>query len=233
MVQSALDRAPGEGALIVFGALRPPRASALRCPLCGVEDAEEHLRQGGRRFLRCPTCDLLFLDPVQRLGPADERARYQTHENHPEDPRYRAFLRRLADPLLERLAPGSVGLDYGSGPGPTLSRILTEAGHPTRDYDPFFTADPSVLDREYDFVTCSETAEHFFDPAGEFRRIDGLIAPGGWFGLMTGIVRPGLDLASWWYLRDPTHVAFYSPAALKWIARDRSWSVQLESENVT
>lgn len=195
----------------------------MPCPLCGWKEVEFRLLRDGVRYLGCGRCDLTFVHPADRPEPGAERARYESHRNDPTDPAYRAFLRRLADPLLERLAPGSRGLDYGSGPGPTLSRILTEAGHPTRDYDPFFAPDSGVLGGVYEFVTCSETAEHFHAPGAEFERIDGLLRPGGWLGLMTGIVGPDTDLSTWWYLRDPTHVAFYSMGTLAWIAESRGW----------
>lgn len=204
----------------------------MHCPLCGSRRVPPFATQGVRRFLRCGRCDLIFLDPAQRLGPGEERARYETHRNDPRDPDYRTFLDRLLAPLLERLAPGARGLDYGSGPGPTLSRMLTEAGHPTVDYDPFFARREELLDRTWDFVTCSETAEHFFDPGREFRRLDRLLAPGGWLGLMTGIVDDTVDFGAWWYARDPTHVAFYSRAALAWIAEERGWELHPVSDTV-
>ena len=204
----------------------------MHCPLCGSRKVPPLAVQEGRRFLRCRRCDLTFLDPAQRLGPGEERARYETHRNDPSDPGYRAFLDRLLTPLAERLPEGARGLDYGSGPGPTLSRMLTEAGYPTVDYDPFFAPREEVLDRRWDFVTCSETAEHFFDPGREFRRLDRMLAPGGWLGLMTGIVTEDVDFGSWWYARDPTHVAFYSPETLAWIAGDRGWKLVPAGETV-
>src|SRR6056297_3232426 len=99
----------------------------MTCPLCrgGVEPFAEAY---GRAYHRCGTCGLVFLDPALRLESADEQARYETHQNDPDDPRYRTFLQRLAGPLTERVASGSHGLDYGSGPGPTLSVMLEERG---------------------------------------------------------------------------------------------------------
>lgn len=204
----------------------------MRCPLCEAVEASDTLVREGRRFFRCPRCGLVFVDPAHRLSPEAERARYESHRNDPTDPAYRGFLSRLADPLFERLAPGSRGLDYGSGPGPTLSRMLTEAGHPTRDYDPFFAPDRAPPHRSYDFITCSEAAEHFHEPAREFRRMDARLRPGGWLGLMTGLIQPETDLATWWYLRDPTHVVFYSPDTLRWIARTWKWTLVPISETV-
>ena len=174
----------------------------------------------------------MFVDPSQLPCAEEERRRYESHRNVPTDPAYRRFLGRLAEPILERVPQGAIGLDYGSGPGPTLSRILTEAGRPTRDYDPFFAPDVEALEHRYDFVTCPETAEHFPEPAGELRRIDELLHPGGWFGLMTGLVTKETDLASWWYLRDPTHVTFYSPATLDWIAEEYGWTLEPISATV-
>lgn len=165
------------------------------------------------------------MHPSQRPDAAAERARYAEHNNRPDDPGYRAFLGKLAIPLAHRLAPGAQGLDYGSGPGPTLSGMLTEAGFPTRIWDPFFAPDPRVLEDRYDFITCTETAEHFYWPGEEFRRLDALLAPGGWLGLMTGIFHPDQDFATWWYVRDPTHVVFYSPETLEWIARHHGWAL--------
>ena len=52
-------------------------------------------------------------------------------------------------------------------------------------YDPLFAPDRGVLQATYDFVTCTETAEHFHDPALEFARLDALLRPGGLLGLMT------------------------------------------------
>lgn len=38
--------------------------------------------------------------------------------------------------------------------------MLREAGHLKTVYDPLFYDDPSALTQSYDFITCSEVAEH-------------------------------------------------------------------------
>jgi SAM-dependent methyltransferase len=165
--------------------------------------------------------------PADRLDRASERARYETHENDPRDPRYRAFLRRLCTPLVARLPRSAEGLDYGSGPGPTLSVMLEEQGFPMALYDPFYAPDETVLQRTYDFVTCTETAEHFFSPARELERIDRLLRPGGWLGLMTQVLEEGASFSQWYYARDPSHVSFYRARTLRWIAQHRRWELEL------
>jgi SAM-dependent methyltransferase len=202
------------------------------CPVCRVPRPRPFLRVDARDYWRCETCEARFLDPRQRLSPQEERAHYLHHQNHPDDPRYRRFLSRLAVPLLERLPPGLRGLDYGCGPGPALAAMLREAGHEVAVYDPFFRPDPAPLRERYDFITCSEAAEHFHDPAGEFDLFDRLLRPGGWLGLMTCFQTDDARFAAWHYRRDPTHVIFYREATLRWIAAARGWTCEIPAKDI-
>lgn len=202
------------------------------CPLCDHQDAGPFAGVHGRRYLRCGACLLTFLHPGDRLGPEAERAHYETHENDPADPGYRSFLRRLADPLLARLEPGMEGLDYGSGPGPALSVLLREEGFETANYDPFFAPDARLLDRTWDFVTCTETAEHFFDPGTEFRRLKRLLRRPGRLAVMTRLLGDDAGFEAWWYTRDPTHVSFYRSETLEWIATAHEWELERPAADV-
>ncbi|MEX0601220.1 MAG: class I SAM-dependent methyltransferase, partial [Rhodothermales bacterium] len=129
------------------------------------------------------------------------------------------------------LPAGAAGLDYGSGPGPTLSVMLEERGHPMAIYDPFFAPDERVFDRSYDFITCSETVEHFFRPREEFERLYGLLRPGGWLGVMTRFVTDR-DFETWWYVRDATHVCFYRTETMYWIEEQFDWTLHLPAPDV-
>ncbi len=207
-------------------------ASLPGCPLCLSSRTEPFAHAHGRRYYECGECRLVFVEPGQRPGPAAERAHYGTHRNDPADPGYRAFLDRVAVPLAERLAPGTEGLDYGSGPGPTLSVMLRERGFRVELYDPFFAPGEESLRRTYDFVTCTETAEHFHRPAEEFERFDRLLRPGGWLAVMTGWLGDDTDFGAWRYARDPTHVCFYRPATLDWVAARHGWSLEVPRRDV-
>lgn len=207
-------------------------ASAPACPLCRGGAVTALLDDGARRYWRCGACHLTFLDPVARLSAEAEHRHYLSHENHVDDPGYRGFLARLADPLLECLAPGSRGLDYGCGPGPALAHMLREAGHDVALYDPFFEADRAVLAARYDFVTCTEVAEHFFDPAAEFARFDDLLRPGGWLGVMTCFQTEDDKFATWHYRQDPTHVVFYNRETLAFVAGRLGWSFESPAKDI-
>ncbi|KAJ4457260.1 putative class I SAM-dependent methyltransferase [Paratrimastix pyriformis] len=165
------------------------------------------------------------MDPSHRMEADAERARYDAHHNEPGDLKYRAWLDRLAVPLAAKLAPGAEGLDFGCGPGPVLAQMLAQRGFGVALYDPFYAPDPEgrVLGRGYDFVTCTEAAEHFYEPLKELALLDRLLRPGGWLGLMTDLVRPEVPFGQWHYPRDPTHVCFYRPATLAWAAARFGW----------
>ena len=96
----------------------------MHCPVCEGLQCHGFQTVGDRVYLRCDRCLATFLHPEQRPGPAAELAEYQLHQNTAEDPNYRQFLRKLSDPLLARLPPTSVGLDFGCGPGPALATLL-------------------------------------------------------------------------------------------------------------
>jgi len=209
-----------------------PAALSPHCPVCRRADTESFFDDGTRRYWRCPSCTARFLDPQQRPGREAERAHYAHHENEIHDPGYRRFLAKLADPLLARLAPASAGLDYGCGPGPALAAMLEEAGHHVARYDPAFAPDQSVLARQYDFITVSETAEHFHQPAEEFAQLDGMLTPGGWLGVMTCFQTDDSRFADWHYRRDPTHVVFYRAETLRHIARAHGWRCEIPIKDV-
>ena len=204
----------------------------LHCPVCEADATRPFQRIDTRNYWRCEACDATFLDPAQRPDHDAERAEYDLHQNDPRDSGYRAFLARLATPLLERLPPGAHGLDYGCGPGPALAGMLREAGHAVALYDPLFFNDPEVLCGAYDFITCTEVAEHFHHPAEEFARLDQLLRPGGWLGIMTGFQTRDEAFAQWHYRRDPTHVVFYRASTFEVIARRHAWQCEIPRANV-
>ncbi|MEA5445065.1 class I SAM-dependent methyltransferase [Gammaproteobacteria bacterium AB-CW1] len=202
------------------------RQAAPSCPLCDTRQGRLFCidARRGRRYRRCPDCRLTWLDPEQRPNPARERAEYALHQNDPADPGYRQFLSRVADPLQQQLQPGSQGLDYGCGPAAVLADMLTAAGLPTTAYDPCFRAEPAALSGRYDFISCTETAEHFFHPGREFRRLTELLRPGGVLAVMTGRLTEDARFARWRYRHDPTHVCFYRDETFAWLEQHVGYS---------
>ncbi|MSQ90284.1 MAG: class I SAM-dependent methyltransferase [Phycisphaerales bacterium] len=202
------------------------------CRVCGGCTLREFAVIDARTYWRCEICQATLLADAHLPTIAQERARYESHQNDPNDGEYRRFLTRLAAPLIERLPAAQQGLDYGCGPGPALAAMLTDAGHTMRLWDPIFHADAAVLDSTYDFIACSEVVEHFHQPRTEFRRFHQLLKPGGWLALMTTFQTDDVRFAQWYYRRDPTHVSFYRAFTLRHIAAQLGWTIEIPSENV-
>lgn len=201
------------------------------CPVCSGAP-EPFLTVDGKAYHRCPTCLARFLAPSHFLTRAEEHAHYLHHENEVNDSRYRRFLSKLADPLLDRLPAAAEGLDYGCGPGPALAAMLAEAGHPMALYDPFFAPDPAPLSRDYDFVTCTEVAEHFHRPAAEFARLRGMVRPGGWLAVMTCFQTDDARFENWHYRKDPTHVVFYRTETFQHLAQVWGWRCEIPAKDI-
>ncbi len=207
------------------------KGSQHQCPLCSSPTRSSELSAFGRRYLTCHECALVFMHPEFRLSASDERARYELHQNSPADDGYCRHLRRAITPLTS-LVPSGSGLDFGCGPHPTASELLREMGYTVTNYDPFFAPDEGALEHRYDFVLCTEVAEHFYSPAGEFERLHRILKPGGWLALMTKLLGPGQSLATWWYAKDPTHVSLYSRDTLDWIQKRWPWLLLSPSDDV-
>ncbi|EAS62952.1 class I SAM-dependent methyltransferase [Photobacterium angustum] len=203
------------------------------CPLCHSEQHGVFVEDKNRCYFRCQQCALIFADPEAQLSPEQEKAVYDQHQNNPDDMGYRQFLGRLATPLVERLPTGPLdGLDFGSGPGPTLSIMLEEMGYNMAIYDPYFAPDPSVLTRQYDFVTCTEAIEHFNQPAKEWGLLLSMIKPGGWLGLMTKLATDAEAFTRWHYKNDPTHVSFFSRDTFRFLAQRDGLEVEFVGNDV-
>jgi hypothetical protein len=188
------------------------------CPLCADPDVTDFWQDSRRNFLQCQRCRLVFVPPAQHLSAGEEKTEYDLHQNSPDDAGYRSFLGRLASPLLERLPEGSLGLDFGCGPGPTLSLIFKEAGQQMAVYDHFYALDQAVFNDKYDFITATEVVEHLHRPGEELDRLWAILQPGGWLGIMTKMVLDRDAFAAWHYKNDLTHVCFFCRQTFGWWA---------------
>ena len=75
-----------------------------------------------------------------------------------------------------------------------------------------------LLEKKYDVVTCSEAIEHFSNPELEWRRLWALLKPKGILAIMTQLRSFEKKFCDWWYIRDLTHISFFSEATFSWLA---------------
>jgi len=203
-----------------------------RCPLCRHGAAQPYHRDKFRRYYQCDCCSLVFVPREFHLAPAEERAYYDLHENSLEDAGYRRFLGRCAVPLLNELPPHSEGLDFGCGSAPLLAAMLAEAGHRVELFDPHYVPNSGALEVEYDFVVSTEVVEHLSEPGKALQRLWERLRPGGLLALMTKLVISPERFANWHYIRDPTHVCFFSAQTFRWLADFLSAELQFADSDV-
>ena len=198
----------------------------LHCPLCHATNIVEYFSEPRRDYYQCQNCSLVFVPSAQFISADEEKSNYDLHQNHSVDPDYRHFLSRILIPMKEKIRPAGCGLDFGSGPGPTLSLMFEELGHPMNIYDHFFADDGNALQQEYDFITATETVEHLHYPKTELNRLWSILKPGGILGIMTKLVIDRDAFANWHYKNDSTHVCFFSQSTFTWLAN--LWQAKLE-----
>ena len=189
------------------------------CPLCNREKVDLFFEDKNRTYLSCIYCKLVFVPKCFWLNAEDEKATYDLHENNSQDQGYRKFLSRLCVPLMERLNSKQRGLDFGCGPGPTLSVLLEERGHQVDLYDTFYFNDRKVFEKKYDFICATEVVEHLHKPNKDFVSLFKMLKRDGWLGIMTKLVLDKKAFSKWHYILDMTHICFYSRSTFEYLAK--------------
>ena len=190
------------------------------CPLCNYSGQVfyKHI------YYRCTKCYAIFKAMSLLPGPNEEKKRYLEHNNDIYDPAYQQFVSPITDRVQKNYTHGSLGLDFGSGTGPVISKVLTNLGYEIRQFDPFFCDNADELQVEYDYIVCCEVIEHFYNPAKEFQLLKSLLKPKGHLYCMTHLYSDEIDFDKWYYKNDSTHVFIYHRDTLDWVKRKYSFS---------
>jgi len=199
------------------------------CPLCRAGTVF-FLHRDRREYRRCPDCRLISVPPRFFLPREKEIERYLQHDNSLENPGYVKMFQDKIE-IVKNVCPDArKALDYGCGYEPVLQTLLSRAGYEADGYDiNFFPR--AGLQPGYDLIISTETFEHFKEPGREIDRIVALLSPRSCLAVMTRfypeedgcVSREGFQ--NWYYPRDPTHVAFYSPGTFAWVAQDRGLKI--------
>ncbi len=189
------------------------------CPLCN-SNSRSFLIKKEREFLQCSLCFSVFLNPNHYTTLDKEVAHYKTHNNDPFDVRYQNFVSPVVNSILNSFKKEDKGLDFGSGTGSPIVKMLRDNEYNISQYDLFFHTDKTVLQQQYNYISCTEVAEHFKEPYKEFTLLRNLLLPSGKLLLMTVLFEDKSDFSTWYYKDDPTHVFFYHPKAFEWIKNE-------------
>lgn len=203
------------------------------CSLCSSIELLDYHQDKRRKYQQCATCQLVIVPREYYLSAEDEKAEYDLHDNNnPLDVGYQQFLSRALDPVLARVLPSAEGLDFGCGEGKALSFMAETRGILVHNYDLYYSNQPDLLLRQYDFITLTEVIEHIADAASLLLQLDTLLKPGGILVVMTKRVHSLDAFKQWHYKNDPTHINFYSDTTFAWIANKFDWQLEIVGKDV-
>ncbi|MFP4090040.1 MAG: class I SAM-dependent methyltransferase [Cyclobacteriaceae bacterium] len=180
-------------------------------------------------YYHCLHCKLIFLDKQFLPSPAQEKTRYDQHQNTADDKGYVSFLEQLITPASAYLKPGMRALDFGCGPEPVLASLLEERFSLSCEvYDPYYF--PQLPEGKYDCIFATETFEHFFQPALELEKLSQWLMKDAYLFMMTSRWHSLQHFKNWWYRRDITHVSFYHRKSMEFIAASYGFNVLYDDQ---
>lgn len=199
--------------------------SKMHCTLCNTPNSALFKvdKKPEKSYFHCAECDLIFMHPEERLGPQEEKARYDLHQNEGSEG-YLSFLTPLVRDIDAYFTAAGVSpaqmasLDFGCGPTAFLSSVFFEKGYKAYNYDLYYYPDQDLLRRSYHVVTSTEVWEHLYNPRVEIEKQLRLLKSGGLLGVMTSAHRGEAAFHDWHYRRDLTHVSFFSEKTMQWLA---------------
>lgn len=191
----------------------------MKCPLCSSLSSHFYTHNA-REFYFCTDCFSIFLDTKDYVTIKEEKSRYEMHNNDVNDERYQTFVSPIVNSILNDFKKSDKGLDFGSGTGPVITKMLRDKDYDIQEYDPFFANHPEALDKKYNYIACCEVIEHFHYPKKEFELLFNLLKPGGKLYCKTDLFSETKNFDSWGYKNDPTHVFFYHAKTMEWIQQN-------------
>ena len=194
----------------------------MKCTLCDTvldKMADEY-------YFICNTCGAYVKDEKYYLNRKEEKERYKEHDNDVFDEGYQNFTSPITNAILENHNAEQLGLDYGSGTGPVISKQLKDQGYQVKLYDPYFHPDEDYLNYSYDYIFCCEVFEHFYEPKQEIEKLLHLLKPGGRLYIMTHLYNKKIDFTDWYYRNDPTHVFIYTQKTIEFIAKRYALTIE-------
>jgi len=193
-----------------------------KCKICNalthrIEDPKKPLY-----YHRCETCGFVALDDRFVVDFQTEQKHYEKHNNGFESQGYVAmfedFIAKAVVPYEDSIKRA---LDFGCGRGPVLAELLSRRGMEVDKYDLYFYPEKVYKDKQYDLIVSTEVFEHLQDPIKILELFFKHTATNGYIILMTKFPPDEDDVfINWWYRRDITHIAFFTPRSFEIMAEE-------------
>lgn len=186
------------------------------CKICGGTTNRKFDNQMKCDYHFCSNCGFIFKDESHHIDESTEYDRYASHNNSFDSPGYVKMFEDFLEKIDKYITYDSLVLDYGCGPGPVLSEIMSTRGATTKTYDLYFEHSKDYQEYVYDIITVTEVIEHFKEPLRDLELALKLLKDGGLLVIRTSFIKE--PFMEWWYRRDHTHVSFFNDRVFKEIA---------------
>lgn len=183
-------------------------------------------------YYHCLTCSAYLKDEMLYFSKEKEKQHYEFHNNDVNDIGYQRFTSPITNHILETCTSAMLGLDYGCGKGPVITKQLEDKNYQVNLYDLYFYPSLDYLNYQYDYIFSSEVFEHFYHPYEEIKKLTNLLVTGGRLLVMTHLYQDQQPFDKWYYRKDQTHVFIYTPDTVKYIATHFGYQIEILSERL-
>jgi len=193
----------------------------MKCKICGSDTISYVHPKFHTLYHECENCEFIFKDPKHYVSIKEELEKYEQHHNNLENIGYVNYLTDFIESAIIPFIIEGQALDFGSGPAPILAHLLKNNYRFDVDiFDLYYAIDKVYENKTYHLITSTEVVEHLQNPLETFDLFFKHLKPNGILSIMT-LFHPK-DRAlffDWHYIRDHTHVSFFTPKTLRMIAK--------------
>lgn len=189
----------------------------MKCKICDSTNLRE-ISANNKIYYHCLDCEFIFIDSNYLISSDEELSQYNQHNNSIENEGYVNMFENFIKEAISPFIKEGKALDFGSGPGPVLSELLKRKGFDVNIYDPFYA--PNLPSDKFDLISSTEVFEHFINPLENIELILSLLNKNGILAIMTNFhYNSEESFKKWWYIRDPTHISFYTKKTFEYLAK--------------
>ena len=195
------------------------KGEGLKCHICGSGTESFIDEASGILYYQCDNCDTIFKSPEIYQSIAQQKSRYDLHNNDENDEGYRAYYQRFLDFVLPHTSDVKKALDFGCGRSTLLANMLKSLNIDTDVYDPIYHPDTAYEEKKYELIVSTEVFEHLHDPKAVFTSLSACLNSNGYLAIQTQFHPKDVALfKKWYYHKDPTHIVFFTPKTFKCLA---------------
>jgi predicted TPR repeat methyltransferase len=190
------------------------------CKICENKTVEIRDEKKSISYYRCTFCGFIYLDESAIVDMDSEKKQYEFHNNGFES---EGYVKMFEDFISKAISPYEASIDtaleFGCGTGPVLAELLSRRGMRVDKYDIYFYPKKIYEGKSYDLITSTEVFEHLKNPLSILELLANHTNRDGYIILMTKFPpNDDQEFLNWWYIRDVTHISFFTPKSFEVMA---------------